>query len=139
MTDFGFTEDDIRQRIASNRAKGVSVNSGYHGIQPYLDTIPAFTEEDVRQYVLTHHFSGNITYIEEPKLERIVYTTSEVAHNVIESFNNSEKVQMVFFAELSGTLAFVGGPAPGIKDTFHTLFVVFDAQTGNILASTYSR
>ena len=46
---------------------------------------------------------------------------------------------MVFFAELSGTFAFVGGPAPGIKDTFHTLFVVFDARTGNVIASPYSR
>ena len=146
MDDLGFTEDDIKQRIASNRAKvaslrakGVSVNTGYNAIQPYLDAIPAFTEDDVRQYVLTHHFSGNITNIEEPKLKRIVYTTSEEANNVTKGFIGYEEEQMVFLAELSGTFAFFGGPPPGTKDTFHTLFVVFDAQTGNILASSFHR
>ncbi len=138
MTDFGFTEDDIRQRIASLRAKGVGVNSGYTAIQPYLDIIPAFTEDDVRQYVLTHHFSqGNIAYVEEPKLERIVYTTSEEAHKVTGSSTGYDEEQMVFFAELSGTFAFFGGPQPGTKDTFYRLFVEFDAQTGNVLGSMF--
>ncbi len=129
----------LRAKVALLRAKGVSVNSGSSAIQPYLDTIPAFTEDDVRQYVLAHHFFAGITYVEEPKLKRIVYTTSNEAHNVTKSFISYEEEQMVFFAELSGNFAFVGGPAPGIKDTFHTLFVVFDARTGNVIASPYSR
>ena len=140
MSDFGYTDDDKRQHIASLRAKGVSINSGLSAIQPYLDTIPAFTEDDVRQYVLTHHFSrGNITYVEEPKLERIVYTDSQEACNQTKTFVSYEKEQMVFFAELSGTFAFSGGPPPGKKDTFNTVFVVFDAQTGNILVSSFRR
>ncbi len=134
-----FTKEDIRQHIVSLSAKGVSINTGYSAIQPYLDTIPAFTEDDVRQYVLTHHFSGNITYVEEPKLEKIVYKTSEEAQNATSSFNSYEEEQMVFVAELRGTFAFFGGPYPGRKDTFHTLFVVFDAQTGNVLASSFQR
>ncbi len=94
MTDFGFTEEDIRQRITSLRAKGVSVNSGYSAIQPHLDTIPAFAEDDVRQYVLAHHFSGGITYVEEPKLKRIVYTTSKEACNVINAFTSYECIDL---------------------------------------------
>jgi hypothetical protein len=137
MTDQGFTEDDIRQRIASLDAKDVRINSGYSAIQPHLNTIPTFTEADVRQYVLTHHFSSNITYIEEPKLERIEYTTSKAAQNMIQSFISYEEEQMVFLVELSGIFAFFGGPYPGREATFHTLFVVFDARTGNALVSSY--
>ena len=145
MTDFGFTEDDIsqrindmKQRVATLRAKGVQVNTGYSAIQPYLDTIPAFTEYDVRHYVLSHNQSiGDITNVGEPTLERIVYTTSKEASETLHCFISFEEEQKVFYAELSGTFLFFGGPQPGTKATFHTHFIIFDAQTGNILASRY--
>jgi len=79
MTDFRFTEDDIRQRInnmrqhaTSLRAQGVQVNTGYGAIQPYLDTIPAFTEDDVRQYILSHNqASGELRHYVD--LESTIY------------------------------------------------------------------
>jgi hypothetical protein len=108
--------------------------TGYAAIQPYLDTIPAFTEEDVKQYMTTHPICyGDITPVGESKLAPILYTTrEEVAAMLAMVLDASQNT--VFYAELLGTFQFFGGPAPGRRITFHTLFAVFDAQTGNLVA-----
>lgn len=109
--------------------------TGRPAIQPYLDAIPAFTEDDVRQYVATHSFGGfRFRSIGQPTISKIVYGTRQAVSG--ELLQNSTRIspdQMVFYVELPGTFPFSGGPAPGKTATYHLGFEIFDAQTGNIL------
>ncbi|HEY7125778.1 MAG TPA: hypothetical protein VH540_17615 [Ktedonobacterales bacterium] len=107
---------------------------GLPAIQPHLSGVPAFTEDDVRDYVNGHPFAGRRF---ESKgavtITRILFTTSYDACQLMKGSIGLSKDAIVCYVELSGTFIisppFTATPLPPV----HTGKEVFDGKTGNLL------
>ena len=116
-------------------------NFGAKAIQPHLPSIPAFTEEDVRNYVATHPVpGGGISSVKPPTVTKVVFMTTQEASELIQNFISWHKEDLVCYVELEGAFTFAGGP-PGYVSRYATtptpadtrVFEILDAQTGNCL------
>lgn len=114
---------------------------GLPAIQPHLDTIPAFTEDDVPAFFATRPFKAiRISFESKPAVTNVLFLTSTEASALMhETPISSTPDKQVCYVELSGDFLFSGGPSPGGPSPneevvrFHTMHVVFDAETGNML------
>jgi hypothetical protein len=109
---------------------------GAAAIQPHLSGVPAFTEDDVRDYINTHPFSGlRIETKGATSIKRILFITSYDACQLMkgESIGLSKNA-IVCYVELSGTFL-VSSPFPSAtpQPAHHTGQEVFDGKTGNLL------
>jgi hypothetical protein len=118
-------------------------NLGPKAIQPHLSSIPAFTEEDVRNYVTTHPPpGGSIRSVKTPTVIKIEFMTTQEASELIQNFISWRKDELVCYVELEGAYTFHGGP-PGRVSRYETtpaetrVFEIFDAQTGNCLVAGF--
>jgi hypothetical protein len=117
--------------------------NGASALQPHLSSLPAFTEEDVRNYVLTHPVTGgSISSVKTPTVIRIEFMTTQAASELIQNFISWRKDDLVCYVELEGAFTFHGGP-PGRVSRYETnsadtrVFEIFDAQTGNCLVTGF--
>ena len=118
-------------------------SSGSPAIRPHLSSIPAFTEEDVRQFVATHPVpGGSIRNVKPPAVIKVQFMTSQEASELIHNFVSWRKDKLVCYVELEGAFTFHGGP-PGYVSRYETtpaetrVFEIFDAQTGNCLVAGF--
>ncbi len=113
---------------------------GTPAIQPRSDSIPAFTEQDVRDYLSTLNSSGSlmgsrIILRGQPIITQIVFTTiHDLGHATgDDSWQANYPADMpVCYVELSGYFQFLGlGSRASQGEGINTAFLVFDARTGN--------
>ncbi len=114
-------------------------SEGAPTIQPHLSSVPAFTEEDVRNYFAMHGASGGrISSVKPPTVSAIRFMTTREASALIQNFISFRKDDLVCFVELEGAFTFHGGP-PGYVSRYAVdpvqtrVFEILDAQTGNLL------
>lgn len=108
---------------------------GAPAIQPHLDTIPAFTEDDVRAYFATHSFMNiRISCEGSSVVKKVLFMTSTETSALLQgAYVSSLPDKQVCYVELSGDFLFVGGPPPSTVTRLDTVHAVFDAETGNLL------
>ena len=116
---------------------------GAKAIQPHLSSIPAFTQEDVRNYVATQPVPGaSIRSVKTPTVMKIEFMTTQEASELIHNFISWRKDDLVCYVELEGAFTFHGGP-PGRVSRYETtpaetrVCEIFDAQTGNCLVTGF--
>lgn len=118
-------------------------SEGASAIQPRLSSVPAFSEEDVRNYVATHPIPGGaIRSVKPPTVIAIRFMTTQEASALIHNFISWRKDDLVCYVELEGFFTFQGGP-PGYVSRYATnpaetrVFEILDAQSGNILVAGF--
>jgi hypothetical protein len=118
-------------------------NIGAKAIQPHLPSIPAFSEEDVRNYVATHPVpGGSISSVKTPTVMKVEFMATQEASELIHNFVSWRKEDLVCYVELEGAFTFKGGP-PGYVSRYATtpadtrVFAILDAQTGNCLVTGF--
>jgi hypothetical protein len=122
----------------SPRANSEGSNpNGIPAIQPYLSSVPAFTEEDVRTFVSTHPVpGGSIRSVGQPAITRILFMPTCEASELIHAFIGWREQDLVCYVELKGTFTFHAYP-PGSRNIPHPaeaeVVEIFDARTGNCL------
>ena len=101
---------------------------GIPAIKPTKSGIPAFTVNDVRNYMQSHPLAGNtkstvtgIDFLSSTEISRLLRGEST-------GFPAS---QLLCYAQLKGTFSFSG--PPGTTVTFQTGFMLFDAKSGNLI------
>lgn len=109
---------------------------GIPAIQPTKQGIPAYTVEDVRQYVLTHGFpSGPTLSGAPPTILEIRFITAHQASSLMrgESADRPDNA-LVCYVLVQGPFDSRGKyePEPS-NDHFEKGEMVFDTQTGNLL------
>jgi hypothetical protein len=109
---------------------------GSPAIHPRNNCTPAYTEQDVRDYLAHVMGLGKIEVVGQPTVERVVFLT---IHDLGQATGDSEweanypADMMACYAVLRGTFRVSGPPASGTLRTFSTASIVFDAHTGNQL------
>ena len=112
---------------------------GVPAIPPRSDATPAFTEQDVRDY-LSRDLSSltRIQVLGQPTITQVVFTTIHELGRASGDGSwaaNYPADLPICYAELSGSFRVVGGPRPrhGVSRaaSTSTAFIVFDARTGN--------
>ena len=113
---------------------------GGPAIQRRSDSIPAFTEQDVRDYLSSLNGSGSLVGSRiilhgQPTITQIVFTT---IHDLGRATGdrtweaNYPADLPICYVELSGYLQFLGlGSRAPQGEGINTAFVLFDARTGN--------
>ena len=116
---------------------------GARAVQPHLSSIPAFTEEDVRNYVATQPVpGGSISSVGMPTVIKIEFMTTREASELIHNFISWHKDDLVCYVELEGAFTFHGGP-PGRVSRYEAtpadtrVVEILDAQTGNCLVTGF--
>lgn len=112
-------------------------------IQPHLSSIPAFTEQDVRNYVASQGVpGGSIRSTRTPTVIKIEFMTTQRASELIHNFISWRNDDLVCYVDLEGAFTFHGGP-PGYVSRSETtpaetrVCEIFDAQTGNCLVTGF--
>jgi hypothetical protein len=107
---------------------------GGPGITPRTNCTPAFTAQDVRDYLARGFSMGKIGVMGKPTVTRIVFLT---IHELGQATGDSEWEAnypadlMVCYVGLSGMFSVAGAPSVGRTWTTSTASIVFDATTGN--------
>jgi hypothetical protein len=110
------------------------ITEGGPGITPRTNCTPAFTAQDVRDYLARGFSMGKIGVTGKPTVTRIVFLT---IHELGQATGDSEWEAnypgnlMVCYVGLSGTFSVSGPPSVGRTGTTSTASIVFDATTGN--------
>jgi len=92
---------------------------------------PAFTVQDVEQYISGNPMSRNLAISSKPTIVKITFITSQQASALLDESMDLPDSALVCYVELSGTFTF---PGPnGATATFHKGYEVFDAHTGNLI------
>lgn len=111
--------------------------SGIPAITPRNDCTPSFTQQDARDYVSHVHTLFKITFVDQPTITHIWFITSNDAAKLANEAPSNLGSRVVCYVELNGT--FTVDTAPGISSpavpTPHHAFIIFDAQTGNLLGA----
>jgi hypothetical protein len=112
-----------------NAATPASPVQGNSAIQPHLSAIPAFTTQDMAQYVTSHPLPGSTG---AASITRNVFLPSQDVVQRIGVPIGRAAATLVGYVELQGSFAFpnLQGGAPF---TYAAAYEVFDAQTGNLL------
>jgi hypothetical protein len=109
---------------------------GTPAIQPRSDSIPAFTEQDVRDYVSRGVSLGRIGVLGQPTITQVIFTTI----HELDRANGERYLEAnypadlpICYVELSGNFLFFGPPGSGAPQGggIGTAFILFDARTGN--------
>jgi hypothetical protein len=118
---------------------------GASAIQPHIDAIPAFTEQDVRDYLSSLNVSGSlmgsrIILHGQPTITQIVFST---IHDLGRATGdgtweaNYPADLPICYVELSENMQFIGPPGhrrsqrASQGEGIGTVFLLFDARTGN--------
>ena len=109
---------------------------GTSAIQPRNDSIPAFTEQDVREYVGRGVSLGRIGVLGQPTITQVVFTTIRDLGRASGdgSFEANYSADLpICYVELCGTFCFFGPPGSGAPQWTDnaTAFILLDARTGN--------
>ncbi len=113
---------------------------GTPAIQPRSDSIPAFTEQDARDYISSLNGSGSlmgsrIILHGQPTITQVAFTTIHDLGRATGDGSweaNYPADLPICYIELSGHLQFLGlGSRAPQGEGINTAFLVFDARTGN--------
>lgn len=113
---------------------------GTPAIQPRSDSIPAFTEQDVRDYVSRGVSLGRIRVLGQLTITQIVFTTIQELGRATGDGTwegNNPADLPICYVELSGIMEFMGPPGPRTSrrasqgGVMGTAFLLFDARTGH--------
>ncbi len=108
---------------------------GVPAIQPHLSGVPAFTEDDVREYVSARPFNGHRFESKGPvTITRILFITSYDACQLMRGESvGLPNDAIVCYVQLSGTFLFSSPFSTTPQPPLHTGEEVFDGKTGNLL------
>jgi len=110
---------------------------GESAITPTSNNIPAFTKDDVIQYVKTHDVLFSDTPPSAITAIDVSFITSQEVNKIINRQGTGiPDNYLLCFVRLTGTFIFSGPPTLSGKptsSTFGQAFEVFDAKTGNLL------
>lgn len=115
------------------------MDRGGRAIQPRSNSIPSFTEQDVRDYLSRGVSLGKIGMLGQTAITRIDFTTiRELDRACGEKYFQANYLAdlPICYVELGGTFRVFGPPSFGVShgaSTTSTAFIVFDARTGNRL------
>lgn len=109
---------------------------GVSAIQPRNGSIPAFTEQDVRDYVSRGVSLSRIGVLGQPTITQVVFTTIRDLGRASGdgSFEANYPADLpICYVELCGNFRFFGPPGSGEPQGYGigTAFILFDACTGN--------
>jgi hypothetical protein len=111
---------------------------GSPAIHPRNDCTPAFTQQDMRDYLAQGIPLGKIEVIGQPTVEQVVFLT---IRDLGQQTGDSDWVVnypadlVVCYVALHGTFRVFGPPSANHSShTVSNAFIVFDAHTGNLFA-----
>ena len=112
---------------------------GGRAIQPRGDAVPAFTEQDVRDYLsslpLGPLMGSRIVLRDQPMITQIVFTTiHDLGRAIGDGYWEASYPAdlLICYVELSGHLQFLGlGSRAPQGEGLNTAFVLFDSRTGH--------
>ena len=111
---------------------------GSPAIQPHLKAVPAFTEQDVRQYVntsQTRSLGPKVAVTGPFTIEKVIFLTEQELTALPGGIRTGLPSQtLVCYVELRGTFVISGPPGFTIPP-YSKGFEVFDAATGNLLVN----
>ncbi len=114
-----------------------TTGEGIPGIRPRNDCTPAFTQQDMRDYLAQGIPLGHVDVIGRPTVAQVVFVT---VRNLGQATGNSGWLSsypgdmVVCYVVLHGTFRVSGPTGAGTSHTFSTASILFDAHTGNELA-----
>jgi hypothetical protein len=107
---------------------------GSAAITPHLAVLPAFTLDDARQYVATHHLPLGADHAYKPNVTRTEFLTSQQVRERLHVATGFPADHVLCYVELRGPFSF-----PGPQETVTTYsrgVLIFDAaHTGNLVIS----
>lgn len=120
------------------RASGQHVPiAGTPAIAPHSTGTPAFSSSDVRQYVVTHQFSGGPTVAQSsPSIVKLEFISSKQASQQLDGTSPGlPDNALVCFVVIKGPFLLTADSQPSRLrvPTVNTGIEVFDAHTGNQL------
>ena len=93
---------------------------------------PAFTVDDVKQYVATHALPMTPSQDIKPVIKRVEFLTSQAVSERLNGATTGFPADyLLCFVELQGPFTF-SGPG-GTKVTYKRGVLIFDAKTGNLV------
>jgi hypothetical protein len=140
---FSHAEIDTAQASARNTAlrthNSYSDAPGLPAITPHIhvsqsksSSTASFTEEDAKQYVMTHPIPRIANSIAGFTIAKVVFLSSkEVSQLMNGESTGASDTSLLCYVQLHGTLTLEN--EQGGHRTFHKVIEVFDAQTGNLL------
>src|SRR5689334_9608077 len=115
------------------------VDRGRPAIPPRRNSVPSFSEIDVRDFLSRNIPLGKIQVDGLPVVTQVVFTTIRAVGRATadDAFEANYPADMsVCYVELSGVFRVFGPPASGRSQgapaPTSTAFIIFDARTGNI-------
>lgn len=108
---------------------------GFSGITPTNTCTPSFTKDDMNAFFAKYGVNlGKIQVTGTPKLRTIRFVTASDADKLAGRPLRLAGNPIVCYTEFRGQFQVYGDGSPGLHTKpFNTVFLVFDAHTGNIL------
>jgi hypothetical protein len=107
--------------------------AGITAIKPRKQSVPVFSEQDMKEYVVAHPLPVSDASNGSPEVTRAEFLPSESVAHLIGGAALRPPSTLLGYIELSGNFSFPG-PVAGDPRLFTRAFVAFDVQTGNLLA-----
>jgi hypothetical protein len=105
---------------------------GIPAILPHLSSIPAFTPEDVARLIAQQPVLPPFRSMEQPTMEQTRLLTSKALGDLLRGASTGlADTAVVYYVELRGRFTEVGPTGKSVN--YPIVYVVFDAQTGNLL------
>jgi hypothetical protein len=108
--------------------------TGAAAITPHLSGVPAFTTDDMASYVKSHPLPATLIGGGQPAITRNAFITTATLGQVLGTSFGLPDATLVGYVELQGRFTFPPFAPDGKAPTFTHAFVLFDAQSGNLLA-----
>jgi hypothetical protein len=109
-----------------------SIPTGSPAIAPRTAGTPAFTVDDAKAYVATHHIPMGIGREGKPEIIRAEFLSSrEVSNRLNGATTGFPDNYPLCYVELQGPFTFSG--PQGAKVTYNRGVLIFDAHTGNLV------
>jgi hypothetical protein len=106
--------------------------AGSAAITPHIAGTPAFSVDDAKQYVATHHVPMGLREDGKPVITRAEFLTStELSDRLHGATTGFPSNYPLCYVELQGPVTFVG--PQGLKITYNRGVLIFDARTGNLV------
>jgi hypothetical protein len=112
---------------------GGQLLAGAPGIKPHLGGVPAFTTDDMANFVKTTPLPQNFGGGDQPTIVTNAFLTGGDLRALLGTAAGRPDAAPVGYVLLKGHFAFLGAGPNNPPASFPYAFVLFDAQTGNLL------
>jgi hypothetical protein len=106
--------------------------TGSPAIKPTTGGTPAFSVDDAKRYVATHHVPMGLSRDSKPVITRAEFLTSrEITDRLHGAASGFPDDYLLCYVELQGPVTFSG--PKGAKVTYNRGVLIFDAHSGNLI------